>query len=498
MENQQPLRLWDRFKKVDTLYWCLYVVVALDFLLIAFAADAQYYLKEYIMIPCAIFLYAAFARQKTGTAKALLGMGLVMTAWFVFVQAVHHHTSMDTRPLGMFFSVYLLALPFAALTREGESCNGLKMWTVGFLGGVMVLLVIAAFLLAGRVPSSLLSSVWYDYGRLNVMTHPNNFGGTLMIGVGLCLTMISMAKHVWVKGALWALVVLQFVVMALTNCRSAVIMGSLLLAGFVFFAISKGGFLRFVAGAVAAVLVAAGCFFGSQELFARHQKRILETMPIAQTLPMQDVAEESHPVLALATQTINRRVRADVPVNQGRVIASAAPGSIGNSPQRPLLETFPSFGGRTPIWQEEIKSIKQFPRVALLGIDYVREYLERTGNHPYAHSHNSWMEVLMILGIPGLVLASVFTLMAVWLVLATLFGKGAKLWQKTVALLVICILGISVTEPYLFLSGLVMSQGHMFHHIDFTFFLCLGYLAYWRAEAKRARRAVAAGTPNVE
>lgn len=486
--NQLPLRLSDRLRKTEVSYWCLLVIVVLNSLVVAFAEPMQFYLKEYSVIPCVIFLYIAFTRKKTTDAKLLLGMGLVMTAWFLFIQAVHHHTEMATRPMGMFFSIYLLALPFAACAREGERCTGLKTHALGYLGGTMILLIISVLLLSNRVPQSLVSTVYYDFGRLNVLTHPNIFGGTLLVGVGFGLMLLSMVKKAWIKVLLTLLVVLEFLILVLTNCRSAVIMGCLLMAGFVFFVINKGGFLRFTAGAVAALLVAAGCFFGSQELFARHQKRIMEILPIAQVLQIRDGIEDSSPAIASAVQTSYRFSKADVSINAGRYIATATPNSMGNSWQRPLLETFPSFGGRTPIWQEEIKAIRQFPRVKWLGIDYVKEFLERTGNRPYAHSHNSWMEVLMILGIPGLVMACAFTLLAVWMILTTLLSKKTKLWMKTVAMMVICILGIAVTEPYLFLSGWVSSQGHVFYPIDFTFFLCLGYLVYWRAERKKDQK----------
>ena len=309
-----------------------------------------------------------------------------------------------------------------------------------------------------------------------------------MVGIGFGLMLLSMAKKVWLK-IVWAiLMILLFLTLALTNCRSAVIMSSLLMAGFVFFAISRKDFVRFVAGAMAAVLVAAGCFFGSQELFARHQKRVLENLPIAQVLQIRGQTEATSPVIASAVQPPFASSKMDVSVNTGRFIASIAPNSVGMSPQKPLLESFPSFGGRTPIWQEEIKAIRQFPRVALFGVDYVMEFLQRTGNRSYIHSHNSWMEVLMILGIPGLVMAGIFTLLAIWLVFATLLSRKTQLWMKTVAMLVICILGTAMTEPYLFLSGHVVSQGHMFHHVDFSFFLCLGYLAYWRAENRNHQK----------
>ena len=410
MENQSPLRLWNRLKKVDILYWCLLVMVILDFLLIAFAEPMQFYLKGYSMIPSAIFLYAAITRKKGISAKVVLGLGLVMTAWFLFVQAVHHHTGMETRPMGMFFSVYLLALPFAVVAREEQRCTGLKIQATGFLCGTLVLLVFTACLLSNRLPWYLRSTVFYDYGRLNVLTHPNIFGGTLMVGIGFGLMLLSMAKKVWLK-IVWAiLMILLFLTLALTNCRSAVIMSSLLMAGFVFFAISRKGFVRFVAGAMAAVLVATGCFFGSQELFARHQKRVLENLPIAQVLQIRGQTEATSPVIASAVQPPFASSKMDVSVNTGRFIASIAPNSVGMSPQKPLLESFPSFGGRTPIWQEEIKAIRQFPRVALFGVDYVMEFLQRTGNRSYIHSHNSWMEVLMILGIPGLVMAGIFIL----------------------------------------------------------------------------------------
>ena len=65
------------------------------------------------------------------------------------------------------------------------------------------------------------------------------------------------------------------------------------------------------------------------------------------------------------------------------------------------------------------------------------------------HSHNAWIEALYQLGIPGLALALALTGLAVWNG-AALLWRNADLLQSCVAMVVLCLMGCAVMEPYLF------------------------------------------------
>ena len=47
-----------------------------------------------------------------------------------------------------------------------------------------------------------------------------------------------------------------------------------------------------------------------------------------------------------------------------------------------------------------------------------------------------------------------------------------------VALLVLCLLGCALLEPYLFLANME------YQYFDFLFLLCFGYLHVWRTQAE--------------
>ena len=57
-----------------------------------------------------------------------------------------------------------------------------------------------------------------------------------------------------------------------------------------------------------------------------------------------------------------------------------------------------------------------------------------------------------------------------------LLWRNDCLLHSCVALVVLCLLGCAVMEPYLFT---VYAQ---FHYFDFLFMLCLGYLNQWRRQ----------------
>jgi O-antigen ligase len=82
------------------------------------------------------------------------------------------------------------------------------------------------------------------------------------------------------------------------------------------------------------------------------------------------------------------------------------------------------------------------------------------------------------MGLPGLLLALVFTGMAVWHIWVTFWGN-TQLGQKVIAMLVLVLMGAGILEPYLFFTDI------FYHYTDFIFFLCLGYLVHWRSDMQK-------------
>ena len=140
-----------------------------------------------------------------------------------------------------------------------------------------------------------------------------------------------------------------------------------------------------------------------------------------------------------------------------------------------------TLNNRTYIWRAALWLMRENPQFRIWGTGLTKDMVSSYNNFPVGHTHNSWMEVYVSLGIPGLAIALIFTLTAGLDALFLMFHRRTTMQQKVVCLLVICIMGAGFLEPYLFLSD------KSYHFIDFLFFLCIGYMAQWR-EALRKKK----------
>ena len=85
-----------------------------------------------------------------------------------------------------------------------------------------------------------------------------------------------------------------------------------------------------------------------------------------------------------------------------------------------------------------------------------------------SHAHNSWLDMLVSLGIPGLVLSLVLTA-EILIALARTFLFCKNKARLVVALWVLCMLPIGFMEPFLFHTN----------HLGDLFILASGYLWSW-------------------
>lgn len=150
-----------------------------------------------------------------------------------------------------------------------------------------------------------------------------------------------------------------------------------------------------------------------------------------------------------------------------------------NAIQGTLREDMGSFNGRTGIWSAAAKSFLNNPRIQLRGTaDVVGAFMREGCPFPAAHTHNSWLEMAVGFGIPGLLIALYFTIVAICDTAYLLCTPKCDLSKKCIAMLVICLLGIGFLEPVLFV-GYVDSQ-----YCNVVFFLCLGYMEQWRKDER--------------
>ncbi|MBE5793931.1 MAG: hypothetical protein E7323_04540 [Clostridiales bacterium] len=493
MKGWQANRIIDRIRKTDVIYYCLLMVAVLDFLLIVFENRIDFVVNAWSLIPTVLFFGIAIVKTKTKTTKQLLILGSIMVLWFLIVQLIHQQQGLKVRPIGVFSSVYLLALPFASIAKDGESCKGLKLYMGFFFAGLIVILVLAGLLVIDQVPFFLKSDVFLYNSGISIMVHPSQLGGLLVAGIGFAFTAFSITKRMQIKVALVIMIILMFIVLALTKCNAAIWMAYLVSAGCVFVLINKGGYIRFIAGVMAAIIIIVVAFLINQLVFVWHwdmykEKAETPSSQYHQIKVDEKQADRSLPdmfhqtVAGIGSICANReRYKAMQPVVARKASTSVSLLSTAKSLsafQRQLW-ALPTLNGRIPIWISFLENISQNKTVLLFGLDYSMYTLESINiNHP--HTHNSWLEALSALGVPGFLMIFGITTISIWHVIAILFGKCYEAWKKCVALLVVGLFGVGFMEPHLFLGGHFLPGGNNLHPMDFSFFLCLGHMIEWR------------------
>lgn len=428
-------------------FLCLLTVLAMEALVLLVEDRADgivwYLLERYLTIPAMIFLGAAISRSQPRRTKALLILGGAVMAWFLVVQIIHQTMGMEKREFGAVACVYGLALPFAAATDDAEHQWGLRMTGLLFLAESVVLLTYFGALLLGVLPGYLSKYVCWDGARFSAMGHPNMCAALLMIGMAFAAGFFFRVSSRWGKGLLAVLASAQFVLMSLTNSRTAIILSCMLMGGIVFCGLRGSDWKRFVLALVVGIAVAAGMFFVSQKIFKGN-------VEYRTTLAQQGAAAgENAPQLD----------------ENGHLVTISSQGSLQND--------IKTLNGRPKIWKAILKSMEDDPQVRAVGSEYVDLLIER-GGCPFvaAHAHNSWLQLLCRRGTVGLLLALVITVIAIWDA-AVLVWRNSDLWKSCIALLVLCLLGCGMLEPYLFYEDIA------YHYYDFLFMMCVGYMHLW-------------------
>lgn len=474
----------------------LLAVGVIEFLFITLESQLSgigYYLAEnYVIVPCLLLLGYGLQQKQTPFARRRLLLAGMAIAWFVICQCIHTLSGMENHPMATVFLVYLMAFPFASLAEDHENA-GLRLMGSVFVAASLVLVGYSVLMLLDMVPESMKQYLFWDGARLNALWHPNIVAGYLMIGIGFSLAFCAMARKNLTKVLLIIAVLLQLAAMALTNCRTTLLLTGAMLGGTLFFLIfRKGGWIRFVLGLMVAGIVLAGSFKLTGTFFQWNNDRLLKSFSAAQA--EQVPAADEQPAageMSFVKVTDVEAVVVEVPAAEKPVVetAEAVPAEgpaakeqfileetgvlTGDNEQRSLAEDMRSLNGRTQIWEATLKVLKNNKAILLWGTEYSGTMISIYHWFDVYHAHNSWLETQMRMGLPGLMMALVFTVLSVWSAAKLLLSSKTELWKKIVAMLAMCVMASGFLEPYLFITNVY------YHVTDFIFFFLTGYLDFW-------------------
>ena len=455
---------------------CLLMVGGLEFLMVTVGDIHNYIafvlLHKLILIPCLLFWLVTLVQASGQRNRYNIGLALAMAAWFLITEMQHRMAGMDDHTIGLVLSVYLLALPFCELTKDQSRQWGIRAMLSVFLAASMVLLVYAALLIVDCVPAFLKDDLFWDGARLNAVTNPNISSRVFMIGIVGCLCFWNKTRKTWQKGLHAVMIAVLFSATALTNSRGTILITCLILAGTVFFSVYDGSWKRFFAGAAVGLLVLAVLFVSSQKLYDGNRDRLVEKVITEQHQEQQSDKEESDAsqhTAQSASGSSSDEAEELTDREKNQILGTVnGQGSFSND--------MGTFNGRTRIWRYTLEGMMKEPSMFLWGTD-------DSGQFGWAdHTHNAWIETLVHMGIPGLLLSLVFTVQAVWSAICLLWYPQVSLEKKIISMLALGCLVSGVLEPFLFFTQ------DTWHFLDIMFFLCLGYMVQWRKNIHREKQ----------
>lgn len=291
------------------------------------------------------------------------------------------------------------------------------------------------------------------YQRLAALCYPNSIGMIGMICVVLAIYLFLKTKRVLWRALYAASVFIISIAIALANARTSEIALAFTL-GLIAFALAFRALLkrkalaRWLIAVLAAFCIAAASF-GLNSLVLRGFNRItapqaaqasVETQPSAETTP-------------------------------------ATPAATTTAVDRPIGEDIASFNGRTAIWQAAFtemyrdKSILLFGTSAGLAEEVIGQYEAAQGRN----LHNSFLQVLFALGIPGFALMLGFLLIVLIAAVRVFFageqpGDAERLLPAALAAILVlsCMESFLLLYPdayfanfwFVFLSGVICRIAH--------------------------------------
>lgn len=425
----------------------------------------DYFAENYLIIPCFLFLGAVISNPLSKLAKRSFLLGIAMVAWFMFVELWHGAHDYGLNPLGPFFILYLMAFPFAAAVQEKKESTGLVLLGLLYVAAGLLMVCYTGLLYLGKLHPIMRAYIYWDGARLSNIWHPNITAAFMLFCLGFSIAFLLRTKVRWLRACFVLAAVSLFVCLSLTNSRTSILIGCAMMGGISLFAlIAEGGWKRWLLSMLAAVVVFAGTYLISRTIYTIHMDYRIEQV---YTQMQKDLEAGKVP---------------DQEASNGTLVIDEETGEMSlqsASTQGSLSQDLRTLNGRTTIWKAAFRALADNPEMLFLGTKNVTGVVTSYGSFPAAHAHNSFVQILMNMGLFALLLALVYTVIVLHSGLLLLFSKGTEPWQKAIVILTFCILMASMLESYLFIPG----YGHF---LAFPYHLLGGYIVHWKDQLQTA------------
>ena len=372
--------------------------------------------------------------------RVLLGNGLLTRSFVVLVEMS---------------ILYGLAFPFARLSGDTDRRKVLDVLALVFV----VVLAAAAwlgvyFLVTGTGFYMPLSGEFYGkspvHERLQVLGQNANHTAMLM-NLGFFFTLYLLAGHFkkrWIAPAVLAMLGFYFA-LVLTNSRTSTIA----------FVICFG--------------YAAGVLASRLPVVRRPWKAaVIVLVVLLALLASYKSMDVSMNLLTRAAAAHRAAVSQSLPVEENAEAAE-------ESAAEPLVNTreielnLSSMSYRGDIYLAVLPVLRAEPDILLRGTmeDDMMSKIAAVCGYEYLHMHNSFLQVLMLLGIPGLLFALWLVLRGVLASLKLLFGK-TRAAEKLLPLIPMALLITSMAESLVFVPWMNLCWSL----VNFLFLMVAGYL----------------------
>lgn len=291
----------------------------------------------------------------------------------------------------------------------------------------------------------------YITNRLALYAHPNYVSTLIAMLMIITLYLALSAKKVYERVFAIVAFVIFGVIMALTDSRTGKL-GVSVGVGLLGYVLAthllrdQKRAVAVIAGIACTACVAALCY-GSFSLYGW----VMERVSVAQGPRMiQTALAEDAGGLGTAIQVSQRGFLADE-----------------------------GFNGRSDVWKAAIEAIRKDPKILLVGAGNLMDIVNQYTPKAYAHLHNSFLQTLLALGLPGFLLLATFLVrmlvQSARLLLDT-SGRSTPAQRFLPALLLTCVI-IGLAESHFFATEQPV--------YDPLFFLVAGYVQVLARRLKR-------------
>lgn len=467
MMKNKTVFISEKTSLADPVYYHTLSVACCIFLFITLYVYTRALYEQFFVIPCMLFLGALLERNKGQNYRKVFILPGAMVAWFLFLQIKRGfaHTQLDS--IGLFLTIYLFAFPLATLLPNKNKKKVLKRFAGTYVAAASVLSIYSFLLILDCLPAFLSNFIYWNGARLNVLWHPNISAIIFMIAIVFCVTFLSQAQSRKAKLGFSLLLIVLLGTLALTNCRTAIILTGCYLGVTLFFVVIKHGRKWFSLAALAMLVLPVVLYLGAGFLYQGNQDS-LTAKYIQQTSEQSDYEKTKGTTENTEVQDISEGITVDSDEVKIDPMMEAPQGSI--------IQDFGTLNSRIHIWKAAYLAIRDMPSILYWGLPDPGAYVSHYNVATIAHLHNAWLQCLVGLGIIGFLIAALFTVITFWNSLVILLKYYQDIWKRNVALLSLCLMAASVLEPYLFYT--TVDQ----YIPNFLFFLCAGYLNHWQED----------------